>query len=243
MLSRSLKLTRQSIFRPASFWASIPAGPPDPILGVTEAFKRDSNPKKMNLGVGAYRDDNNKPYVLESVVKAEDIVHKQGMAKEYLGITGDPEFNKLAAYLAYGKDIENLSTTQAISGTGALRVGGVFLARFFEGKGGKKIYLPTPTWGNHIPIFRDSGLEVKHYKYFDKATNGLDFEGMKSSLREIPDESVVVFHACAHNPTGVDPTKEQWKELSKICKEKKFTPFFDMVIEMKFNSLGIPRVC
>ena len=126
------------------------------------------------------------------------------MAKEYLGITGDPEFTKLAAELAYGPNCAPLkegfiSTTQAISGTGALRVGmyfvqifrklidigGVFLARFFEGAGGKKIYVPTPTWGNHIPIFKDSGLEVVHYRYFDKKTNGLDFAGMVEDLKVI----------------------------------------------------------
>jgi aspartate aminotransferase len=153
-----------------------------------------------------------------------------------LGITGDPVFNHLAAELAYGSNSraikENLlAMTQTISGTGALRIGGAFLARFFEGKGGKKIYLPTPTWGNHIPIFKDSGLEVVQYKYFDKKTNGLDFAGMVKDLEAIPDESVVLFHACAHNPTGVDPTPEQWKKLSELCKRKKFTPFFDMAYQ------------
>jgi aspartate aminotransferase len=144
--SRILKSQTRSL----SHWKNIPQGPPDAILGVTEAFKADVNPKKMNLGVGAYRDDNNKPYVLPSVIKAEDSVHAKRLDKEYLGITGDAEFCKLAAELAYGPESVPLkgglvSTCQSISGTGALRLGGAFLQRFFEGKGGKNIYLPTPT--------------------------------------------------------------------------------------------------
>ncbi|KAI8896867.1 pyridoxal phosphate-dependent transferase [Globomyces pollinis-pini] len=235
--SKVLYRTTASIQRRAiSAWANVPQGPPDPILGVTEAFKKDDNPLKMNLGVGAYRDDNNKPYVLPSVRDAEARIFEQKLPKEYLGITGDAEFVKLAAELAYGEDSPVLkaglvSAAQSISGTGALRVGGVFLARFFEGKGGKKIYLPTPTWGNHIPIFKDSGLEVIHYKYFDKKTNGLDFDGMIADLETIPDESVVLFHACAHNPTGVDPTEAQWREISTLAKRKNFTPFFDMAYQ------------
>ncbi|KAL2913322.1 aspartate transaminase aat1 [Polyrhizophydium stewartii] len=211
-------------------------GPPDAILGVTEAFKADTNPKKMNLGVGAYRDDANKPFVLPSVRKAEEIIASKKLDKEYLGITGDAQFTKLAAELAYGRDSEPLkagmiSTAQSISGTGALRIGGAFLGRFFQGAGGKKIYIPSPSWGNHTPIFKDSGLDVAHYRYFDKATNGLDFAGMREDLNKIPSGSVVLFHACAHNPTGVDPTPDQWAEISRIAKQKNFTPFFDMAYQ------------
>jgi aspartate aminotransferase len=169
--------------------------------------------------------------------------------KEYLPITVSPTpsplpisirlisqglapFTKLAAELAFGKDskplVENrLAITQSISGTGALRIGTAFLARHYPGA--KAIYLPTPTWGNHIPIAKDSGLEVKQYKYFDKGTVGLDFEGMKADIKAAPEGSIVLLHACAHNPTGVDPTEAQWKELSEIVKEKKHFPFFDMV--------------
>ncbi|KAI8928346.1 pyridoxal phosphate-dependent transferase [Entophlyctis helioformis] len=234
--SASLSLFVSKAAAPVSTWAHVPMGPPDPILGVTEAFKADTNPKKMNLGVGAYRDDNNKPYVLPSVRKAEEIIFNSKIDKEYLGITGDATYNKLAAQLAYGKDSEPLkagliSTAQSISGTGALRIGGAFLGRFFQGAGGKKIYLPTPSWGNHTPIFKDSGLEVLPYRYFDKATNGLDFKGMTEDLNKIPSGSVVLFHACAHNPTGVDPTEQQWAEISNICKAKNITPFFDMAYQ------------
>ena len=133
------------------FCLTIKLGPPDPILGVTEAFKADTNPQKMNLGVGAYRDDKNKPYVLSCVSKAETIIAAKKMDKEYIPITGLPEFNKLSAELAYGsasapRKAGTIVMAQSISGTGALRLGGEFLSRWYEGSGGKKIYLPTPRY-------------------------------------------------------------------------------------------------
>ncbi|KAJ3155364.1 aspartate transaminase aat1 [Geranomyces michiganensis] len=231
-----LPLARALGVRCGSLWANVKQGPPDAILGVTEAFKADSNPHKMNLGVGAYRDDNGKPYVLTSVRKAERSIQDLALDKEYIPITGVAEYNKRAAELAYGKDSPvlksgQLVTAQSLSGTGALRIGGEFIARWFEGAGGKKIYLPAPSWGNHTPIFKDAGLEVAHYTYFDKKTNGLDFEGMIRDLKAIPSGSVVLLHACAHNPTGVDPTPEQWKEISKVVKDKQHLPFFDMAYQ------------
>ena len=226
----ALPATRQF----ASTWANVKAGPPDAILGVTEAFKRDQDPRKINLGVGAYRDENGKPYVLPSVRKAEELVITAKGDKEYLPITGLADFTKNAAVLAYGKDSapikENrIAITQSISGTGALRIGGAFLQRHYPGA--KTIYLPTPSWGNHTPIFRDSGLEVKQYRYYDKNTVGLDFKGMVEDIKAAPQGSIVLLHACAHNPTGVDPTVEQWKELSNVVKEKGHFPFFDMAYQ------------
>ncbi|RPD63009.1 PLP-dependent transferase [Lentinus tigrinus ALCF2SS1-7] len=217
-----------------SIWSAVPAGPPDPILGVTEAFKADKDPRKINLGVGAYRDENGKPYVLNAVKQAEEILVKQNPDKEYLPITGLPEFTQAAAKLAYGSDSvplneSRIAVTQSISGTGALRIGGAFLGRFYPHT--RTIYLPVPSWGNHTPIFRDSGLEVKGYRYFDKKTVGLDFQGMKEDIKNMPEKSIVLLHACAHNPTGVDPTPEQWKELSDIIKEKSLFPFFDMAYQ------------
>ncbi|EIW69325.1 hypothetical protein TREMEDRAFT_68635 [Tremella mesenterica DSM 1558] len=220
--------------RGLSSWNNVPAGPPDPILGVTEKFKADTSPKKINLGVGAYRDENGKPYVLPSVQKAEKLLYEAKGDKEYLPITGLAPFTKLAAELAYGKESiplkeGRLAITQSISGTGALRIGTAFLARFYPGA--KAIYLPSPTWGNHIPIAKDSGLEVKQYKYFDKDTVGLDFEGMKQDIESAPEGSIILLHACAHNPTGIDPTEAQWKELSDLFKKKKHFPFFDMAYQ------------
>ncbi|KAL6302173.1 pyridoxal phosphate-dependent transferase [Sparassis latifolia] len=217
-----------------STWSTVPAGPPDPILGVTEAFKADKDPRKINLGVGAYRDGDGKPYVLSCVRKAEQFLAAQNPDKEYLPITGLATFTKAAAKLAYGADsaplkADSVAVTQSISGTGALRIGGAFLARFYSHA--KTICLPFPSWGNHIAVFRDSGLEVKTYRYFNRKTVGLDFEGMKEDLKNAPANSIVLLHACAHNPTGVDPTPEQWKELSNIVKEKSLFPFFDMAYQ------------
>lgn len=171
---------------------------------------------------------------MPSVIEAEKRLYEALADKEYLPITGLADFTKLSVELAYGKDSapvkeKRIAAAQSISGTGALRIGMAFLARFYPHA--KSIYLPGPTWGNHIPIAKDSGLEVKQYKYFDKETVGLDFEGMKQDLRNAPNNSIVLLHACAHNPTGIDPTHEQWKELSNLCKEKGHFPFFDMAYQ------------
>jgi aspartate aminotransferase len=192
------------------------------------------------LGVGAYRDENGKPYVLPSVRKvrvgkdgglwltwialcktdqdhlflchsfyqAEELILGQKGDKEYLPITGLADFTKNAALLAYGKNSapikeDRVAITQSISGTGALRIGGAFLQRHYPHS--KTIYLPTPSWGNHTPIFKDSGLEVKQYKYYNKETVGLDLKGMLEDIKAAPDKSIILLHACAHNPTGVDP--------------------------------------
>jgi aspartate aminotransferase len=233
-LARRTAVSGTNALRTLSTWSAVPAGPPDPILGVSEAFKADKDSRKINLGVGAYRDEHGKPYVLTCVKKAEEILTANKPDKEYLPITGLPEFTKAAAKLAYGADskplLENsVAVTQSISGTGALRIGGAFLARHYPHS--KIIYLPVPSWGNHTPIFKDSGLEVRGYRYFDKKTVGLDFEGLKADLRNAPEKSIVLLHACAHNPTGVDPTPEQWAEISNIVKEKSLFPFFDMAYQ------------
>ncbi|EJD51900.1 hypothetical protein AURDEDRAFT_111475 [Auricularia subglabra TFB-10046 SS5] len=232
---RRLPAARRAVgLRSISAWSAVPAGPPDPILGVTEAFKADKDPRKINLGVGAYRDENGKPYVLPSVKKAEELIAASKADKEYLPITGNADFTKLAAKLAYSAESAPLTegriaVTQSISGTGALRIGGAFLARHYPHS--KTIYVPTPTWGNHLPLFRDSGLELKQYRYFDKSTVGIDWAGLTEDLKNAPEKSIVLLHACAHNPTGVDPTQEQWKELSDLVKEKQLFPFFDMAYQ------------
>jgi aspartate aminotransferase len=217
-----------------SLWSAVLSGPPDPILGVTEAFKADKHPRKINLGVGAYRDENGKPYVLNAVKKAEHLLTAASPDKEYLPITGLPAFTKNALKLAYGSDSKPLeqdaiAVAQAISGTGALRIGGAFLARHYPRS--KIIYLPVPSWGNHTPLFKDSGLEVRGYRYFDKKTFGLDFAGLKEDLQNAPKGSIVLLHACAHNPTGVDPTQSQWAEISDILGEQQLFPFFDMAYQ------------
>lgn len=220
--------------RSGSWWSGVEMGPPDPILGVNEAFKKDTNPKKMNLGVGAYRDDTGKPFVLPTVKKAEKKVVEAGMNKEYAPIGGEAEFGKLSATLAFADAGDVISsgrycTFQSISGTGALRIGGNFLAKWFPGK--KVVYLPKPSWGNRTPIFKHAGLDVAGYTYYDPNTCGLNFEGACEDINNMPEESIILLHACAHNPTGVDPKPEQWKELSQLIKKKKIYPFFDMAYQ------------
>ncbi|EGT43052.1 hypothetical protein CAEBREN_26153 [Caenorhabditis brenneri] len=208
-------------------------GPPDAILGVTEAFKADSNPKKINLGVGAYRDDQGKPFVLPSVKEAERQVMAANLDKEYAGIVGLPEFTKLSAELALGKNSEviknkRIFTTQSISGTGALRIGSEFLAKYSKTK---VIYQPTPTWGNHVPVFKFAGVDVKQYRYYDKSTCGFDEAGALEDIGKIPEGSIILLHACAHNPTGVDPSREQWKKISDVVKARNLFVFFDMAYQ------------
>lgn len=220
--------------RHSSWWSGVEMGPPDAILGVTEAFKRDTNPKKMNLGVGAYRDDQGKPFVLPSVRKAEHRIIEAEMNHEYAPIIGEAQFSKLSANLAFGEGNSIVSSgrnvsVQAISGTGALRVGAAYLAKWFPGH--KQVYLPKPSWGNHTPIFKHAGMDVAGYRYYDAATCGFDFNGACEDIKKIPEKSVILLHACAHNPTGVDPKPEQWKELSHLIKQKNLYAYFDMAYQ------------
>lgn len=154
--------------------------------------------------------------------------------KEYAGITGVPAFTKAAALLAYGPDSaplkeDRIVITQSISGTGALRIGGAFLERFYPGA--KKVYLPTPTWANHNAVMKDSGLQVEKYRYYNKDTIGLDFEGMVADIKGAPKGSIFLLHACAHNPTGVDPTEAQWRQISDAVKAGGHFAFFDMAYQ------------
>jgi len=215
---------------PQSNYGDIPMGPPDAILGLNEAFQKDSNPNKITLGVGAYRGDDGKPYVLPSVRAAEEKLVAAGMQHEYAGIAGIPSFVEKSLKFAYGKDAQVLAdkrvaAVQSLSGTGACRVIGEFYATFM-GRG-SKIFMPNPTWGNHIPIMKNAGLEPAQYTYYDPATCGLDFAGMMRDVAAAPDKSIFLLHACAHNPTGVDPSREQWAELSQLMLEKQHNVFFD----------------
>jgi aspartate aminotransferase len=213
-------------------------GPEDPILGVTVAFNKDTDPKKINLGVGAYRDDNGKPYVLQCVREAEKRIYEAKMDHEYLPIAGLASYNKACAELQLGADSPVLKekravTVQTLSGTGALRVGAQFLNRFIDlpNENKKFVYLPNPTWGNHNTIFQDSGFACKQYRYYDEKTCGLDFNGLLEDVKNAPSQSLFLFHACAHNPTGVDPNLQQWEQLSKVAKDKGHFIFFDLAYQ------------
>ncbi|CAK9294963.1 unnamed protein product [Gordionus sp. m RMFG-2023] len=210
-------------------------GPPDAILGITEAYKKDTNSQKINLGAGTYRDDNGKPYVLETVKKAEKMMLANNMDKEYTTISGIPNFCKLSAKLAFGEDNpylknDKITTVQTLSGTGALRLGAAFLQKFYPGN--KAIYMPSPTWSNHPNIFKHAGFdEIKYYRYYDYKTNQLDIKGVLQDISKIPEKSIILLHACAHNPTGVDPNEKEWKEILEAIKDRDLFVFFDMAYQ------------
>mmetsp|Transcript_36322 Transcript_36322/g.92812 ORF Transcript_36322/g.92812 Transcript_36322/m.92812 type:complete len:430 (-) Transcript_36322:886-2175(-) len=218
--------------RAASRFAGVPEAAKDPILGVTEKFLADTNPQKMNLGVGAYRDDDGKPVVLDCVRKAESMIAGNEFM-EYLPMGGNKTFNELSIKLAYGDDNtaiaeKRVAAVQTLSGTGACRLMADFQKRYMPDS---KVYISVPTWANHHNIWRDAGVEQTTYRYYKPETRGLDFEGMVEDMKAAPSGSMFLLHACAHNPTGVDPTAEQWSAVSQVMKEKNHFAFFDMAYQ------------
>ena len=217
----------------ASPWKGVPLGPPDKILGLNELFKEDKNPLKVNLGVGAYRDDDGKPLVLKSVKEAERRIVDKNMDHEYAGIAGVQSFVDRSVEFAFGSispviKSGRVAAVQALSGTGGCRLAGEFVARFLGGgSGGLKMYMPDPTWGNHGAIMKDAGLVPAKYTYYDSKRCAYDHKGFLSDLSSLPEGSVFMLHACAHNPTGCDPSPQQWDELSAAFAAKKHVAFFD----------------
>ncbi|XP_072953025.1 aspartate aminotransferase P2, mitochondrial isoform X1 [Typha angustifolia] len=216
-----------------SRFESVTMAPPDPILGVSEAFRADTNDLKLNLGVGAYRTEELQPYVLNVVKKAENLMLEKGENKEYLPIEGLAAFNKVTAELLLGADNPviqqgKVATVQGLSGTGSLRLAAAFIQRYFPAA---KALISSPTWGNHKNIFNDARVPWSEYRYYDPRTVGLDFDGMMADIKAAPDGSFVVLHGCAHNPTGIDPTPEQWEKLADVIQEKNHIPFFDVAYQ------------
>ncbi|KAG1488764.1 hypothetical protein G6F54_011895 [Rhizopus delemar] len=215
----------------ASVFHQVPQAPPDVIFDLTAKYKADKNPNKVNVGVGAFRTDELKPYVLPVVKKADAILFNDDtLDHEYQPIAGQPSFTHAASRLILGADSpaiqENrFAAVQTISGTGANHTGATFLSQFHHQS--KKCYISNPTWANHRSIFSLVGFEVEEYPYWHAGTRGLDYEGMLQAMRDAPEGSIFVLHACAHNPTGVDPTREQWKGIAKVMREKNHFPFFD----------------
>lgn len=217
-------------------WAAVKPVPPDPILGLVARYKKDPNPNAVNLAQGAYRDGNGKPFVLSSVVKAEKRVAQQladgSTNKEYLGSEGNADFLVATVKFAFGEhsnalNEKRVAAIQSLSGTGALRLAADALKRV---AGVDKIWISNPSWGNHAKVFEAAGLEVEYYTYLDKKTGTtLDFEGLVSHLSsdQIPEGSVILLHCSAHNPTGVDPSDQQWKTLADLFAARKLVPLFD----------------
>lgn len=217
----------------ASRFDGISMAPADPILGVSEAFKADTDEKKLNLGVGAYRTEELQPYVLNVVKKAENLMLERGENKEYLPIEGLAAFNKVTAELLFGADNpvlkeQRVATVQSLSGTGSLRLAGAFIERYFPGA---KVLISSPSWGNHKNIFNDARVPWSEYRYYDPKTVGLDFEGMIADIKAAPEGSFILLHGCAHNPTGIDPTPEQWVKIADVIQERNHIPFFDVAYQ------------
>ncbi|KAI9678197.1 MAG: Aspartate aminotransferase, cytoplasmic [Caeruleum heppii] len=212
---------------------TVPQAAEDPLFGLMAAYRKDTFDKKVDLGIGAYRDDNAKPWVLPVVKKADDILHNDpNLNHEYLAIAGLPEFTSAACKLMLGADSpaikeKRVTSMQTISGTGAVHLGALFLSKFYPRPQNQAIHFSSPTWANHNQIFTNVNLPIKTYPYFSAKTKGLDFDGMVGSISEAPEGSIILLHACAHNPTGVDPTQEQWKEIARVIRQKKHFPFFD----------------
>jgi aspartate/tyrosine/aromatic aminotransferase len=207
--------------------------PPDPILGLTEMFKADSNPDKINLTVGVYQDANGKTPVLGTVKEAEKRILEQEKSKGYLPMTGEPAYCAQVQELLFGEGHEIITakraaTAQCPGGTGALRVAGDYLHTLHPGA---KIWLSNPTWANHNTIFAAAGLTCEKYDYRDPVTNGLDFDAMCASIKTIPKGDVILLHGCCHNPTGIDPTPEQWAQIGDLLAEQGVLPLVDFAYQ------------
>ncbi len=209
------------------------AAPADPILGLTEAFKKDTRTGKINLGVGIYKDEAGTTPILSCVKKAEETLLSQETSKSYLSIEGTPEYGQGVQRLLFGKESDIISAGRARSahapgGTGALRVCAEFIARQMSSN---RIWVSNPTWANHGNIFQAAGLEVVNYDYYDADAKDKDFNAMKKSLQQAAAGDTVLFHGCCHNPTGIDPTAEEWEELAKMSAEKGWLPLFDFAYQ------------
>jgi aromatic-amino-acid transaminase len=217
----------------ASLFSAIDMAPRDPILGITEAFNADTNPAKINLGVGVYYDDNGKVPLLECVQKAENKLMEQQAPRTYLPIEGLAQYDKAVQELVFGVDSPAIQekraiTVQALGGTGGLKIGADFLKRFAPNS---EVFISDPSWENHRALFESAGFVVNHYSYYDPKTHGVNFDGMLTSLKNMPEGSIVLLHACCHNPTGADLTQEQWGQVIEAVKAGGLVPFLDMAYQ------------
>jgi aspartate/tyrosine/aromatic aminotransferase len=212
---------------------TLPLAPPDSILGLSEAFWKDPNPRKINLSVGVYKDEQGNSPILASVKEAERRLLASEQNKGYLPIEGHAEYDARVQELLFGPGHELLTAGRAITaqtpgGTGALRVAADLLRKHFPQA---RLWHSKPTWANHGAIFAAAGMKVATYPYIDASGRGLDFAAMRAGLREIPSGDVVLLHACCHNPTGIDPTREQWKEIADVVHERGHLPLVDFAYQ------------
>jgi aromatic-amino-acid transaminase len=207
--------------------------PADPILGLTDAFKKDARAHKINLGVGIYKNEKGQTPILATVKEAEKRLLAEETTKSYLTIEGIAAFGDAVQTLLFGKGSEIIASKRALTaqvpgGTGALRTGADFAVTKL---GIKKIWVSNPTWANHGNVFKTAGLEVAQYNYYNAETKDIDFDAMLASLQSVAAGDLVLFHGCCHNPTGIDPTQEQWEVLAKLTAKLGAIPFFDFAYQ------------
>lgn len=212
---------------------SLVAMPADPILGLLTQYREDAHPQKVDLGVGVYKDPAGNTPILNCVKKAEKFRLDTETTKVYIGPTGSPQFNTLITELAFGSDhsaiiANRIRTVSTPGGTGALRVAGDFIKRCNPNA---VLWVSDPTWANHTGLFEAAGITVKTYPYYDYDTKSLKFDEMLSALAQVGPNNVVLFHACCHNPSGMDLTTEQWDKVVALTKEQGFTPLIDMAYQ------------
>ena len=217
----------------SNIFENIKEAPKDPILGLTEEFKSDINSNKVNLSVGVYQDDSGKTPTFESVILAERKLIELNSSKTYKPIDGDSVFLDESLKLVLGKDLYSELKTNTFGfntpgGTGALKLASDFLFNFSKNS---KVWLSSPTWPNHAPIFTSSGFNVENYKYFDKKNNNIDFDGMLESIKSIPENDIVVLHGCCHNPTGADLNKDQWIQITELIRKKNLVTICDFAYQ------------
>jgi len=217
----------------SSIFAAVEMAPRDPILGLNESFNADTRSTKVNLGVGVYFDDNGKIPLLAAVKAAEDVRVKAALPRGYQPIEGAPAYNQAVQNLLLGKDSALIAngqviTAQALGGTGALKIGADYLKRLSPNA---KVYISDPSWENHRALFESAGFVVENYPYYDAATRGVNFAGMKACLNALDAGSIIILHACCHNPTGADLSDAQWNEVVELCRARGLVPFLDMAYQ------------
>ncbi len=215
-----------------SHFESIDLVPEDPILSIPPLYRADTRPFKINLGIGAYHDANGKPYVLQTVRKAERKLAEIELDKEYQPIDGTTPFHEATATLLFGTDLakqlgKRLYIAQTLGASGALRIGGELLTQ----ENARRLFLSNPSWSNHRTILERAGFRVSFFPYYDTETGEIDFEAMRSAIQHMPPGSVLLLQGSCHNPCGADPTAQQWIEISQLVKKLDLIPFFDLAYQ------------
>ena len=219
---------------------NIKAAPADPILGLGEAFKSETRTNKINLGIGIYKDAQGATPIMRAVKEAETRLLAKENSKNYLGIDGIADYNQRTKELLFGADSQIIAqdrarTVQSLGGTGALRIAAEFIKRQTKAQ---NVWISTPTWPNHNAIFNAVGMTIREYRYYDAERKALDWDNLIADLSNANEGDVVLFHGCCHNPTGIDPTPEQWKQLAELSVKNGWLPLFDFAYQGLANGLN-----